>query len=1853
MKKNRLIVLTAMIAGIVAVFFVLHLVKHRHVKIDPGFSEYISAFTAGTIPVKSTIKIELVKEVPSVEINSEVDLKLFSFYPSVIGKAYWIDNHTIEFRPDKPFDQGTQFTVKFSLHKLIKNIPKKFESFEFEFQTIKQAISFQVDGYQPYILTDLKWNTISGMIRTADIADNVDIEKIVSAKQNSKALNLRWSHNDIAKTHSFTIDSVIREVNTNEVIIEWNGKIIGSGTNGTQTIKIPSINDFNAIEANVIQGEQQYIAIRFTDPIDPNQDLNGLIHFADKSDFTFEVDKMTIKVYPSTQVKGTQSLVIEPGIRNIAEGKLKTAQTFELFFETLKPAIKLLGKGVILPNSKGLTFPFQAVNIKAVDLSIIKIYENNITQFLQVNQLDGTSELSRAGKLLLKKTIQLDAEKSFAINKWNTYSIDLSKLIKQEPGAIYRIQLSFKKQYSTYPCDGEEASLPKDNMVSVQQSVDYTSDPYSETNVNYYDQDYDSYNYDYNWNERDDPCKSSYYNGANCNVSRNILASDIGLIAKIGSDDVLNIAVANLISTKSMSGVSIEVYDYQKQIIAVGKSDNNGFCTIPIKGQPFLIIAKDGDQRGYLRIDDQSALSLSNFDVSGETVNKGLKGFIFGERGVWRPGDTVFLTFILEDKLNKLPANHPVVLEVINPKGQLYKKFVKSSGVNGIYAFSFNTDENDPTGNWMVNIKIGGITFSKFLKIESIKPNRLKISFDPGVSYIKTKINANLNAKWLHGAIAKNLKANVMVTFNAAHTSFKGFDKFTFDDPIKKFESTDKNIFDGQLDERGDAHIFSDLNVGNTAPGMLNANFVTRVFEPGGDFSIDRFSLTYSPYKVYIGIKPPEDEYGYLYTDTAQIFDIVSLSQDGKLISQNNLEVLIYKLEWRWWWDSESDNMANFANNTSAKPVYSEKISTFNGKAKIKYKLEYPEWGRYLIRVTDTENGHSTGKVVYYDWPGWRGRANRGDAKGAVMLSFNSDKKMYHVGEKATITVPSSAGGHILVSIESGSQVLKSWWVETAAKETKTTFEVTEKMTPNIFLHVTLLQPHSQTINDLPIRMYGIIPITVEDPATHIYPVITMPDVVQPEKQFTVQVNEKMNHPMSYTLAIVDDGLLDLTRFKTPDPWTSFYGREALGVKTWDLYDMVMGAFDGRIESLFAIGGDNALNGGKTQKANRFKPIVKYLGPFSLKSGVNKHNIVLPQYVGSIRVMVVAAGNYAFGKEEKTVAVRKPLMVLGTLPRVLGPGEEVTLPVSVFVMEKGIHSFKAEVITNELFQVTDNRSQIINVKEPGEFDLSFHLKVTSREGVGKVKVLVTSGSEKSEFDIELNVRNPNLKITQVEEALVEAGKSITIPYSLIGTIGSNKATLEVSSIPPIDLNKRLEYLLTYPYGCVEQTTSSVFAQLYIDKFITLSVEDKKKRDINISSAIQRLNTMLVADGGFAYWPGGYTADEWGSNYAGHFLIEAELKGFAIPSGFKKNWLAYQHKMARGWIPNRAKYDPNGDQLVQAYRLYSLALAKESDIGAMNRMKEMSDLSVTAIWRLAAAYLLVGQQEIAKQLINKAGDNIKTDNRFNITFGSEERDWAMMLETLTLLGDKTKAFAYVKKLSSVLSQNQWLSTQTTAYSLLSISKFLEMQKISPVINFTFSGGGKTNMKINSHSPLSQIKLDAFSSGPGKISLDNTGVGLLFMRIITEGRPEVGQLTGYDNNLKMNLVFKSGNGAVLDVSKLTQGTDFTAVITIKNNFNGYVTNLALNQVFPSGWEIGNDRLDKENKADQEESHFTYQDIRDDRVNTFFDIGNSHSRTFVVRLTAAYLGKFYFPGTLCEAMYDAGVNSFIPGKWVEIVK
>ncbi|WP_066632097.1 alpha-2-macroglobulin family protein [Labilibacter marinus] len=1813
------------------------------------YNKKVSAFTSGMVSNQAEIMVRFSEIIPEAEPGTPASSSIMKISPSVKGEFYWIDNQSLGFKAEDKLSSGTVYNVKVKLGQIFKDTK---DDFEFSFQTITQNFRLEVGEVSPYDNANLTDNQLSGKLILSDFAELEQVHQVLKANQKGKELEIEWLPSERENNYPFKVQHITRGESSSSVTLELNGESIGVDEDDSEKIKIPSINDFELLTCKSVFQPRQGIEISFTDPLNPDQELAGLIELDRSISYNTQVEDNIIKILPNNSLSGTVKVTVHPGIENILGTKSDEKESFHITFTSSKPQVEFLGKGTILPESSGLTLPFRAVSLKEVQVRVIKIFENNVGAFLQVNKLDGSYQLKRAGRLVLKKTIPLNTDRTLDLNKWNTFSINLDDMVKVDRGAIYRVELQFARRNAIYPCSNEDessdAGLESNPDEITEGEIAYYDSPNGGNS--YYDNDYYYYG---NWNDREDPCKRAYYRKSRF-ASRNILASNIGIIAKKGADKEMLVAVTDLRSTDPLAGVDVEIYNYQNQLISSAKSNSEGLVRIDVTKRPYLLIAKHENQRGYLRLDGGSSLSLSRFDVAGQTIDKGLKGYIYGERGVWRPGDTLFVSFILEDREKTLPENHPVVFELTNPHGQLVKRMATTDGVNNMYLFKVNTEDDAPTGNWQARFLVGGTSFNKTLKVETVKPNRLKIKMDFGVemlSVAKPYLSANMEVKWLHGAVAKNLEANVTATLTSIPTRFKRFNDYAFDDPTRSFTSEEVTFFEGDTDAEGMAKVQGNLEVSDQAPGMLKASFRTRVFEESGDYSIDRFSIPYSPYKSYVGVKAPVgDKRGMLLTDKEHAIEVASVNSEGNPISKSKLKYVVYKVNWRWWWESGEDNLARYVSSSSQDVVSKGTLSTKDGIGSFNMEIKYPAWGRYLIRVFDPESGHVCGRTVYVDWPGYAAKPVGENSEAATMLTLSTEEDKYTVGQKAQVNFASSEGGRALVSIENGTRIVKEYWVKTQKEFTSFSFEVSKEMTPNIYVHVTLLQPHAQTANNMPIRMYGVTPLLVEDAETHLKPVIDMPESLVPESLVKIKVSEANGKAMTYTVAMVEEGLLDLTRFKTPQPWNHFYAREALGVRTWDVYNQVIGAYGGQIEKVFSIGGDGDLaNKQKDPNANRFKPVVKVFGPFELKKGATEtHEFKMPQYIGSVRTMVVARNERMYGNAEKATPVKKPLMVLATLPRVLGPGETVKLPITVFAMRKDIKKVNLTIETNDLLNVKEASKQTITFDKEGDMVVPFTLEIPKKLGVGKVKIIAKSGSEEAIDEIEIQVRNPNPPRVTSASKMLKANESASIPYTLFGMEGTNNATIEVSSIPPVDFGRRLKYLLRYPHGCVEQTTSSVFPQLFLGNVMELDDNTKATIEKNIKAGISRLATFITADGGMSYWPGNTSSNDWGSSYAGHFLLEAEKKGYSLPINFKSKWISYQKRQASSWVgTGSGKYK----QLNQAYRLYTLALAEKPEKSAMNRMRNMADLSAAAKWRLAAAYALIGQKDVATTLVEGQTIEVVDRNYYYYSYGSVTRDQAMILETLALLGDLDTAAPLMKEIASQLSSQRWMSTQTTAYSLIALSQ-LTANTGGSRVSYTYSGSGINKEKISSDKPVNQIQLPADIPVKGEVKFENHADGVMFARLVLEGTPFKGDSISESSNLKMSVKYKTLSGESVDVSRLAQGSDFMAVVTVTHP--GQLSNykdMALTQIFPSGWEIRNTRMEDVTSS-YEMDIPDYRDIRDDRVYSYFDLSRNKSKTFVVILNATYQGRYYLPSVSCEAMYNNQITSRKAGQWVEVI-
>ena len=1796
---------------------------------DPGFSDYIAAHTSGLISAYSSIEIHLAQDLnPGVSPGTLIEAELFSFKPDIKGQAFWQSSNRIEFIPEEPLQPGQNYRVEFELGS-IASVNSAFRSFEFIFQAIEQTYTLLGFTINPYQKTDLIWNQIKGTLSTTDQSS---AEELLAALDFSgiKAERVSWNQGSTEHRWEFVIDSLERKEEAYEFNLTNNREELAE-------LRVPGLGDFEIVGVYVEQLPAQKVSISFSDPLSTQQVTAGMFQINNSDVQSVEIEGSVVHLYPSSRINGNVPLKVFPGLKNILGYKFPKEYNSTVSFQARKPEIQFVNSGTIIPTSGATEIPFQAVSLNAVDVKIYQVFANNVHQFLQVNRLDGERELRRVARPIHRERIPLDLE-DLNPNDWTTFSIDLDRIIDREPGAIYRLELSFRQSYSLYPCvEGTD----NESLKTLEETEWEEEEESFEENYYHY-----WYRPGYNYRERDNPCHVSYYN-SNRRIERNVLASDIGLVVK-GTDKEWYAYTQKLSTTEALSGIAVEFYNYQGQLIDEVNTDADGYAKIQLETRPFLAMAKHGAERAYLTLENSRALSLSSFAVGGRDISDGIEGMIYTERGIWRPGDTIFLDFILNDNKNPLPQNHPIVLTVDDPRGQEIYRSLQTRSSGNIFSFPFTTLKEAITGLYSARISVGGKTFYKSLPIETIQANRLDISVEAPEDIIDGSVQGEthikLDAEWLTGAKGSELKAQMRGSISGNPGAFRYqhplFD--FYDDTRSVPDLSGSQLFEGDLDANGHADVYANLGYLSASPGMLRLNIGSKVFEPGGRFSINSTTLDLAPYKHFVGIQMPEtNRYGYLETEKTHPMGLIRVNPKGEP-ETGKVRIRVFKVNWSWWWSAQRGR-ASYLNNNASKQLYSEVIELKNGKGV--YQLNIPDnhWGRLFVIAEDLESGHKSSALAYVDWAYGRDRSGRSGGESVSVLNVQTDKEQYEVGETAQISVPSSAGGRLILSYENSNGQITQKVLKTQEGSTMHELEITSEMAPNCYAHAMILQPHSAKGNDLPLRLYGIIPLMVEDPASHLQPLIEAPSEIRPNSEFTLKIREKNQRDMEYTVAIVDEGLLGLNNFQSPNPWPQFYSKIALGVRSWDLYDLVIGGYSGEIAKVLAVGGDAALLDRNEEDADRFIPVVRHIGPFFLKGGKSaEHQLEMPNYLGNVRVMVVAANaEDAYGAADTNIRVKQPLMVQMTVPRVLGPEESLAVPVTVFAMNDKVKKVKLKMEVGGQLELLED-SKNISFSEEGQQTVYFDAKVKRALGKAKLKIIATSGSEKSYEEVEITVRSPMLRQQKIHAAVVD-GASAQFKAEPFGIEGSNRLIVELSSLPKMNLNERLSYLIGYPHGCLEQTTSKVFSQLNLEKWVTLDVDQKAAIREYINAGLGKLRSLQLADGGFKYWPGNSYHDPYASTYVGHFIIAAEKAGYKLPAGMKTSYLRFARKQAREWTSSSSYYRSNND-FNQAYRLYVMALAGKPELGAMTRLRNRKGMSKAAAFRLAAAYALIGEKEAARDLVKD--EYQEPDSRYYYySYGSATRDLAMQMETFYDMGDRKEALLLAQELAKKLGEG-WHSTQTLAYSLQALSRIFESGSDKIEAKITIDGKSKT---ISSDLSLYQWETKDFDTQT--IEVESLNGKALYFNVVREGLPVYGTEVAQSNRMSLRVRYLDQSENEMDVSRLKIGTPLIAEINVqRSSVSKDFENLAVSQIFPSGWEITNSRVLA--GAEEESSQLDYQDIRDDRVLSYYNGYRHGNMTIRVELTATYPGRWYLPPVMAEAMYEGSVNANNVGQWVEVV-
>ncbi len=1790
----------------------------RIAPVSEALLPFLDSYTSGVIAEGEPIVVRFNSPATmKVKFGEALPAKAFDFTPALKGKAVWIDENTVGFQYDD-IDKNQNYVCKFKVSDFVE-VPDG-QTLEFGFGVRRQ--NFSLVMAQPVCTSN---EAMDYLLRVA-FAVPADPDEVANlfdeAFRKSHPVQVTYQGNNI---YDFDIQGVERKKADYQLPIVLDGKAVDSKAKIERSLTVYAKDTFAPVTFDVDKAASKG-TLCFSQPLKESQNLNGFVNFNRKLGYKADIkgnridfyfDKSNLYAYQLEDLEMT----VGSGIRSANGMLLQTDYSFGFDLTDNLPKVRWTDDGIIIPDVDETTVYFDAICLNSVTLRIVRIFDDNILSFLQDNELGETYGVRKAGRL--EKKVRLAIDNPYA-NQWKTFPIVLSDYIDVVPGAMYQLSLNFGPADYTFVTDETRDAVVDDEA----------------REANYWDgqaYDYRKYNYDGDW---DDPNDYTYYNYVE--AKKNIVVSDLAVTAKMGRNDVVDAYVYRISDANPASGAQVVAYNFQKQELAKGSTDGQGHVQLQCANRPAFVVATDRKgSKSVIKLSDGNALSYSRFDISGEAVEKGVAAFAYSNRGVWRPGDELQLNLMLNDFESSIPQDYPVVLEVIDATGRLYAKQVNNKPVNDIYCFTVPTNVSDETGLWTARFKVGTSTITKNLRVETVKPNRLEIKFElPEVVSLSKNERVNLVSRWLNGMKANGLKAEVDVKLRGGMTSFKNFAHYSFVNETQSFEPQELSLFSGQLNSEGIANVGFGPLKDVYASQMMNGTFTVKVFEQGGDFSIASFKTKLSPYERYVGVDLPEtsSKYGSYYdTDKDWKFNIAMVNEDGTACKSSvALNYALYKLDSYWWWSSEDEySLQRYASGTYKAPMKNGTL-TCNGTTSVTFNIPNDKWGSYLFVVSDKQGGHTFAKVISFDW----GYGHASSASGApAQLSMKATAESYQVGEKIVVTFPANDKAKALVTVEANDRVLQTILVDNLGQEGKVEIAATEEMIPNVYVYVALIQPHDAD-NDMPIRLYGVVPVKVEDKKLQLQPTVTAPETANTKKTVEVKVGEANKQAMTYTLAVVDEGILGLTNFATPNPYGYFNSKQALSVRTWDNYANIVDAFSGELGSVYAIGGDGILNQEITLD-NRFKAYAVTLGPFELKAGeTNTHSFEVPQCSGALRFMVVAKGNgKAFGSTEKQMKVMDPINLYPSAPRVVAPGDELNLKVQV----------QAPTMKNKTLQVKfDNKNldaleslpTSVKIDGNGEGIVAVRTSIPKTLGNAELNVSVTGEGYTAESSTVMPIRMPYAERRNTVTREIEPGQTLNLPFELAGMTGTQQGSITVSSLLPVDLYGRIDYLMDYPHGCLEQLTSKAFPQLYLNYFVQLDDKEKAEMRNNIEAAITNLKSYQKSDNSMTNWIGGNYTNPWTEVYALHFLVEAQKQGFNVPQYFIDGLLSYQSDRAKQWKNNP---DYKQGETIQAYRLFVLALAGKAEMGAMNRFKELEmnyDLSKALA---AAAFALTGKTTIAQNLLPQGVENERISDYYT-SFGSRTRDLAMLTYTQMLCGvDAQTVQNNVNSVCGMLSSNRWMDTQSTAFALYVLGKYAEKQGLEKTnLSATVKVNGEertlnTNMASVGYAFVPRL-------GGNTLEIKNNGEQKVVANLFTKTSVAEYDMEEGGNLITMTVSYFDKNGNAVNLNNLTAGTDLRVQMTVQNPSEWQVTELALSYYLPSGWELVNDRVSGDMTGNEGAKHI---DLRDDRACFYFDLNPGAKKTFTLKANATYEGNYMIPAVRCEDMYSNEIYYQVPAR------
>lgn len=1750
---------------------------------------------------------------PDSLLNNWDSSDYISFSPKIEGRFRWSSPDELVFSPAQPLHPATTYTAS------IKDEVLRFSDFD-KVETGEDVKFFtsplQLDNAQ------VTWVLQEEGSRTAVPQLQLQFNYPVKSEALKDKLKLQVDGAEVpyqlqttgaAKNVSLRLTGFRAEDKNHELNLSIaKGLKPEKGENATEqpistllTIPSPYVLNINNVESEH-DGTQGVINI-YTSQQLTGEGVNNYLRFQPAVSYTTEYTDFGVTLR-SESFSSDQSytFTIAQGLRGRIGGVLKEAYNGSVAFGELESGVQFTNsKAMYLSKNGGGNIEVRITNTPKVKIVISKIYENNLLM---------------ANRYGYEPKEDENTQPEYASYEGEEYE-----------GYSYADALAGDVIYTK---EIDARSLPKTSNGGRLLNLSQFEDRLPEVKGIYHVQVRSAKDY---W-VRD---------------SRLISFSDIGIIARQGRNKIF--VFTNSIKTaQSLQGVNLSLYGVNNQLLGTGSTSADGVAEISWNNrnmagyQPAMIVAKTADDFSYLPFHN-TKVNLSRFDVGGARLSpSGFQTFVYPERDIYRPGEKINFSVVLRDRQWKSPGEVPLKFKMLLPNGKELKSFRKSCNEQGATEGSVELSTAAITGSYMLEVysTTDVLLASKNFSVEEFVPDRLKIAAQLGAPSLRPGQSTSLNVSAVNffgpPAVNRNVETEIQVRQKAfAPKKFAGYD-FSL---ANQNQFYDKDVKEGKTDAIGNASFAYEVPALYANTGLLQVNFYTTVFDETGRPVSRMTSADIFTQDVYHGIK--SDGYYYYSLNQPVSFSAVSVNTAGEATSAN-ATVQIIKHEYKTVL-SRSGSYFRYESQKEDK-ILSEQQVVIGADKKITYIPRSP--GDYEIRIYRPGANAYVSKS-FYSYGDWGGSSSF-EVNTEGHIDIETDKEAYETGDKAKLLFKTPFSGRMLVTMESDGVVWHQY-VDVVKRTASVDIALKSEWLPNVYVTATLIKPHE--VSGIPLTVaHGFQNLKLEEKDRKMNVAITAPASVRSRTHQKVRVKAA---PGSYvTLAAVDNGILQVTDFKTPDPYGYYYQRRALQVTSYDMYPLLFPEMRARLSS---TGGDGDLSLDKRvnpMPAKRFKLVSYWSGLKKANgSGVAEFEFDIPQFSGEVRLMAVAFKDEKFGSGEANMKVADPLVISNSLPRFMSPGDTVLVPVTISNTTNKAATGKAVVTVKGPVQVIEGTNQSITINPNSEGRMAFRLAVQPTIDVAKITVEVSALGEKFVDETEISVRPPSTLQKLAGSGSINGGATqrINIPQSGFMP-GSFRYQLLVSKSPVVELAEQLRYLVQYPYGCTEQTVSAAFPQLYYADLSKLVSDDQRSlnANFNVMEAIRKIRMRQLYSGAVTLWDGEGYEDWWTTTYAAHFLLEARKAGFDVDNGLLETML--------GYLTNRLKtretiayyYNRNQNKKIApkevAYSLYVLSLAGRPQVSAMNYYKaNPASLALDSRYLLSVAYAVSGDRRSFQAVLPASFSGEESVQQTGGSFYSALRDEAIALNALI---DADPAHAQIpvmaKHVSSRLKTERWLNTQERSFSFLALGK-LARSAANSNATAEIKVNGKTVATVDGNWKGTSEQLKS-----ANVELVVKGSGRIYYTWVAEGISTTGDYKEEDSYIKVRRQFYDRFGKAITGNTFKQNDLIIVELSLENAYNGTVQNIVLTDLLPAGFEIENPRT-KDLPGMywiKNESQPTALDVRDDRIHFFVDAYAAKQRYYYA-VRAVALGQFRQGPVSGDAMYNGEIHSYHGAGMIKVVE